>query len=153
MAVNQSELTVERFIKASPASVWKAWSTPEHLEKWWIPAPMECKVIKLNLRAGGGFETQMRQGDEDFQPHVEGCFLEAVPESRLVWTTVLREGWRPIEPWLALTAIITFTPEGSGTRYRAHVLHRNTEDSLKHQEMGFFDGWGTVIEQLAKTVE
>ena len=114
---------------------------------------MECKVIKLNLRAGGGFETQMRQGDEDFQPHVEGCFLEAVPESRLVWTTVLREGWRPIEPWLALTAIITFTPEGSGTRYRAHVLHRNTEDSLKHQEMGFFDGWGTVIEQLAKTVE
>lgn len=153
MAVNQSELTVERFIKASPAAVWKAWSTPEHLEKWWIPAPMECRVIKLNLRAGGGFETQMRQGDEDFQPHVEGCFLEAVPESRLVWTTVLREGWRPIEPWLALTAIITFTPEGSGTRYRAHVLHRNTEDSLKHQEMGFFDGWGTVIEQLAKTVE
>ncbi|MBO9509667.1 SRPBCC family protein [Thalassospira sp. A3_1] len=153
MAVNQSELTVERFIKASPAAVWKAWSTPEHLEKWWIPAPMECRVIKLNLRAGGGFETQMRQGGEDFQPHVEGCFLEAVPESRLVWTTVLREGWRPIEPWLALTAIITFTPEGSGTRYRAHVLHRNTEDSLKHQEMGFFDGWGTVIEQLAKTVE
>ncbi|MCH2274625.1 SRPBCC family protein [Thalassospira sp.] len=153
MAVNQSELTVERFIKASPASVWKAWSTPEHLEKWWIPAPMECRVIKLNLRAGGGFETQMRQGDEDFQPHVEGCFLEAVPESRLVWTTVLREGWRPIEPWLALTAIITFTPEGNGTRYRAHVLHRNTEDSLKHQEMGFFDGWGTVIEQLARTVE
>jgi len=153
MAVNQSELTVERFIKASPAAVWKAWSTPEHLEKWWIPAPMECKVIKLNLRAGGGFETQMRQGGEDFQPHVEGCFLEAVPESRLVWTTVLREGWRPIEPWLALTAIITFTPEGNGTRYRAHVLHRNTEDSLKHQEMGFFDGWGTVIEQLARTVE
>jgi len=153
MAVNQSELTVERFIKASPASVWKAWSTPEHLEKWWIPAPMECRVIKLNLRAGGGFETQMRQGGEDFQPHVEGCFLEAVPESRLVWTTVLREGCRPIEPWLALTAIITFTPEGNGTRYRAHVLHRNTEDSLKHQEMGFFDGWGTVIEQLAKTVE
>ncbi|KZB57723.1 SRPBCC family protein [Thalassospira xiamenensis] len=153
MAVNQSELMVERFIKASPASVWKAWSTPEHLEKWWIPAPMECRVIKLNLRAGGGFETQMRQGDEDFQPHVEGCFLEAVPESRLVWTTVLREGWRPVEPWLALTAIITFTPEGNGTRYRAHVLHRNTEDSLKHQEMGFFDGWGTVIEQLAKTVE
>jgi uncharacterized protein YndB with AHSA1/START domain len=52
-----------------------------------------------------------------------------------------------------LTAIITFTPEGGGTRYRAHVLHRNTKDSLKHQEMGFFDGWGTVIEQLAKTVE
>lgn len=153
MAINQSELTVERFIKASPSTVWQAWSTPEHLEKWWIPAPIECKVIKLDLRAGGGFETRMRQSGEDFQPHVEGCFLEVVPDKRLVWTTVLQEGWQPAEPWLALTAIITFTSEGSGTRYRAHVLHRNTEDSLKHQEMGFFDGWGTVIEQLAKTVE
>ena len=153
MAINQSELTVERFIKASPSTVWKAWSTPEHLEKWWIPAPIECKVIKLDLRAGGGFETRMRQSGEDFQPHVEGCFLEVVPDKRLVWTTVLQEGWQPAEPWLALTAIITFTPEGNGTLYRAHVLHRNTEDSLKHQEMGFFDGWGTVIEQLAKTVE
>jgi uncharacterized protein YndB with AHSA1/START domain len=153
MAINQSELTVERFIKASPSTVWQAWSTPEHLEKWWIPAPIECKVIKLDLRAGGGFETRMRQSGEDFQPHVEGCFLEVVPDKRLVWTTVLQEGWQPAEPWLALTAIITFTPEGNGTLYRAHVLHRNTEDSLKHQEMGFFDGWGTVIEQLAKTVE
>tara|TARA_E500000318_G_scaffold70298_1_gene65028 strand:+ start:442 stop:903 length:462 start_codon:yes stop_codon:yes gene_type:complete len=153
MAINQSELTVERFIKASPSTVWQAWSTPEHLEKWWIPAPIECKVIKLDLRAGGGFETRMRQSGEDFQPHVQGCFLEVVPDKRLVWTTVLQEGWQPAEPWLALTAIITFTPEGNGTLYRAHVLHRNTEDSLKHQEMGFFDGWGTVIEQLAKTVE
>tara|TARA_R110000824_G_scaffold170947_1_gene348428 strand:- start:614 stop:1075 length:462 start_codon:yes stop_codon:yes gene_type:complete len=153
MAINQSELTVERFIKASPSTVWQAWSTPEHLEKWWIPAPIECKVIKLDLRAGGGFETRMRQSGEDFQPHVEGCFLEVVPDKRLVWTTVLQEGWQPAEPWLALTAIITFTPEGNGTLYRAHVLHRDTEDSLKHQEMGFFDGWGTVIEQLAKTVE
>ncbi|WP_430475060.1 SRPBCC domain-containing protein [Thalassospira lucentensis] len=153
MAINQSELTVERFIKASPSTVWKAWSTPEHLEKWWIPAPIECKVMKLDLRAGGGFETRMRQSGEDFQPHVEGCFLEVVPDKRLVWTTVLQEGWQPTEPWLALTAIITFTQEGNGTLYRAHVLHRNTEDSLKHQEMGFFEGWGTVIEQLAKTVE
>ncbi|WP_430469961.1 SRPBCC family protein [Thalassospira lucentensis] len=153
MAINQSELTVERFIKASPSTVWQAWSTPEHLEKWWIPAPIECKVIKLDLRAGGGFETRMRQSGEDFQPHIEGCFLEVVPDKRLVWTTVLQEGWQPAEPWLALTAIITFTPEGNGTLYRAHVLHRDTEDSLKHQEMGFFDGWGTVIEQLAKTVE
>ncbi|GAA0621041.1 SRPBCC domain-containing protein [Thalassospira tepidiphila] len=153
MAINQSELTVERFIKASPSTVWKAWSTPEHLERWWIPAPIECKVIKLDLRAGGGFETQMRQDGEEFQPHVEGCFLEVVPDKRLVWTTVLQEGWQPAEPWLALTAIITFIPQGDGTLYRVHVLHRNTEDSLKHQEMGFFDGWGTVIEQLAKTVE
>jgi uncharacterized protein YndB with AHSA1/START domain len=149
MPAEQSELTIARFIQAPPAKVWKAWSTPEHLEKWWIPAPIECKVVKLDLRPGGGFETRMREDGGEFRPHVDGCFLEIVPEARLVFTTVLTEGWRPAEPWLALTAIITFAAEGSGTRYAARVLHRNAADARKHEEMGFHEGWGTAIDQLA----
>jgi uncharacterized protein YndB with AHSA1/START domain len=95
----------------------------------------------------------MREGGGEFQPHVEGCFLEVVPESRLVWTTVLTEGWQPSEPWLALTAIITFMPEGSGTQYTARVLHKNAADSQKHDDMGFHEGWGTTISQLAAFAE
>ena len=153
MPTEESELTIARFITAPPAKVWKAWSTPEHLAKWWIPTPLECKVIKLDLRSGGGFETHMRESDGEFQPHVEGCFLEVVPETRLVWTTVLTEAWQPSEPWLALTAIITFEAEGSGTRYTSRVLHKNASDSQKHEAMGFQDGWGTTINQLAAFVE
>lgn len=153
MPADAAELTITRFINAPPARVWKAWSTPEHLAKWWIPAPIECKVIKLDLRPGGGFETHMREPGADFQPHVEGCFLEIVPEARLVFTTVLTEGWKPIEPWLAMTAIITFEAEGDGTRYTARALHRTPEDSRKHDEMGFQEGWGTTIDQLAALVE
>lgn len=153
MPTEDRELTVGRFINAPPAVVWRAWSTPEHLAKWWIPAPTECQVVKLDLRPGGGFETRMREGGGEFQPHVEGCFLEIVPEARLVFTTVLTEGWRPIEPWLALTAIIALEAEKSGTRYSARVLHRSGEESRRHEEMGFHDGWGTVIDQLAALVE
>jgi uncharacterized protein YndB with AHSA1/START domain len=149
MPAEKPELTIARSINAPPAVVWKAWSTPEHLAKWWIPAPIECKVIKLDLRPGGGFETRMREGGGEFQPHVEGCFLEIVPEARLVFTTVLTEGWQPAEPWLALTAIITFEAEGRGTRYSARVLHKSPADSRKHEQMGFYDGWGTTIDQLA----
>ena len=145
-------LTITRHIKAPPALVWRAWSEPEHFAQWWIPAPIECQVVKLDLRPGGGFETRMRQGDGPFQPHVEGCFLEVAPASRLVFTTVLAEGWRPIEPWLALTAIITMTPEGDGTRYAARVLHRTAADATKHDEMGFQEGWGIAIDQLAAEV-
>jgi uncharacterized protein YndB with AHSA1/START domain len=65
---------------------------------------------------------------------------------------VLKEGWQPAEPWLALPAIITFEAEGGGTRYSARVLHRNAADSRKHEEMGFHDGWGTAIDQLAASV-
>lgn len=146
------ELTISRFIAAPPARVWQAWSTPEHLAKWWIPHPIECKVVKLDLRPGGGFETQMRQDDGPFQPHVEGCFLDVVPERRLVWTTCLSEGWQPVEPWLALTAIFAFTAEAQGTRYSARVLHKSAADSQKHADMGFDEGWGLTIDQLAAYV-
>jgi uncharacterized protein YndB with AHSA1/START domain len=149
MTAEHSELEISRFINAPRSAVWKAWAVREHFEKWWIPAPTECKAIKLDLRPGGGFETRMREGGGDFEPHVEGCFLDVVPEERLVFTTVLTEGWRPAEPWLALTAIMTFAPEGKGTRYAARVLHKNAADSKKHEDMGFHEGWGTTIEQLS----
>ncbi len=152
MTNGSPELTISRFISAPPAKVWRAWSTPEHLAQWWIPEPIECQVVKLDLRPGGGFETRMRQGDGDFEPHVEGCFLDVVPEQRLVFTTALGEGWQPLEPWLALTAIIAFEAEGDGTRYSARVLHKTPADSRKHEEMGFYDGWGTTIDQLAAFV-
>ena len=105
MTKENNELSISRHISAPPGKVWEAWSRPEHLAKWWIPDPAECKVVKLDLRPGGGFETWMREGAGDFQPHVEGCFLDVVPDQRMVWTTSLAEGWRPTEPWLALTVV------------------------------------------------
>jgi uncharacterized protein YndB with AHSA1/START domain len=148
MPADETELTIVRHIGAPPAVVWTAWSVPEHLAKWWIPAPLECQVVKLDLSPGGAFETRMREGGGDFQPHLDACFLHAVPERRLVFTTVLREGWRPVEPWLALTADITFEAEGNGTRYAARVMHRSAGDARKHDELGFADGWGTTLHQL-----
>lgn len=152
MTVADNELTISRLIAAPPAKVWRAWSRPEHLARWWLPAPTECRVMKLDLRPGGGFETRMREDGGDFQPHVEGCFLDVVPERRLVWTTALVEGWRPVEPSLALTAIITFEAAGDGTRYAARVLHRSAADARRHEALGFQEGWGTVIGQLADFV-
>ena len=152
--MTRSELTIARLIAAPPAAVWDAWSDPAKLAQWWIPAPIECRVDQLDLRPGGGFVTRMRQeGAADFQPHVDGCFLEAIANERLVFTTVLTEGWQPAEPWLALTAILTFAAQDGGTLYSARVLHKSAEDSAKHEEMGFHQGWGTAIGQLADLVE
>jgi uncharacterized protein YndB with AHSA1/START domain len=150
---NDTELTISRLIKALPSAVWDAWSDPAKLASWWIPAPILCRVDTLDLRPGGGFVTRMREGDGDWQPHVDGCFLEVLPEKRLVFTTVMTEGWQPVEPWLAITAILTFTAQDGGTLYSARVLHRSPEDSRKHEEMGFQDGWGTTLGQLAGMLE
>ena len=152
--MSKSELTIARHIAAPPSVVWDAWSDPAKLARWWIPAPIECRVDQLDLRPGGGFVTRMREeGAADFQPHVDGCFLEAIANERLVFTTVMTEGWQPAEPWLALTAILTFEAQDGGTLYSARVLHKSPEDSAKHREMGFHEGWGTAIGQLAAVLE
>lgn len=150
MNSDNTELTISRLIQAPRALVWAAWNEKEHFEKWWIPEPWHCKVIKMDLKPGGGFETLMSDDGEEFRPHVEGCFLEVVAETRIVFTTVLTEHWHPHDPWLALTAIISMEDEGTATRYKARVLHKNPEDSRKHQEMGFDEGWGTTIDQLER---
>lgn len=79
---------------------------------------------------------------------------EAVnPElERIVFTNALVGGWRPAEqPFI--TAIIRLADHPLGTEYSAHVMHKSRADRDQHQELGFDDGWGTVLQQLAELVE
>lgn len=144
------ELTISRLINAPRAAVWQAWSDPRKLEQWWLPAPLSCRVVKLDMTPGGAFETLMSEDGGTFQPHVAGCFLDVVAQEKVVFTTALVEGWVPAESFLTITAIITMADEDGGTRYSARVLHKNPEDCQKHAEMGFDEGWGTCIAQLGK---
>lgn len=49
--------------------------------------------------------------------------------------------------------MIAITPEGKGTRYNATAIHRDGATRDNHEEMGFFDGWGTVADELAEDVK
>eukprot|EP01041_Mallomonas_annulata_P039519 gene39519-63222_t len=155
MADNDPEaLEISRFLAVSRARVWRAWADPKLLADWWCPKPWTTEVRAFDLRPGGAFHTRMRgpEGEESDNP---GCFLEVVPEAKIVWTSMLTGGWRPASPWLGMTAIFTLADEGEGTRYVARCLHRDLADSQTHAEMGFYDGWGTCITQLealAKTL-
>jgi uncharacterized protein YndB with AHSA1/START domain len=144
---DKNALEISRFLAVPRARVWRAWADPKMLAQWWCPKPWTTEVRAFDLRPGGDFYTFMRgpDGGESDNP---GCFLEVVPQERLVFTTMLTGGWCPATPWLGLTAIFTMADEGDGTRYVARVLHRDEADRVKHEEMGFFDGWNTGITQL-----
>jgi uncharacterized protein YndB with AHSA1/START domain len=61
---------------------------------------------------------------------------------------MLVAGWRPATPWLPMTGVFILEDEGDGTRYTARCLHKDDSDRKQHEEMGFFDGWGTMIRQM-----
>lgn len=148
------DLRISRIIRAPRAAVWQAWADPRQFEQWWIPEPMRCRVTMMDLRPGGAFVTEMSDEGIVFQPHIDGCFLDVEEGRRIVWTTALLGGWRPAEePFLLLTADISLADHPDGTEYSAHVMHKSQPDSAKHAELGFYEGWGTVLDQLAKLVE
>ena len=146
------DLTISRVIKAPRQAVWDAWADPKNFEQWWIPEPACCKVVEMDLRPGGGLVTQISENGARFSPHLDACFLAVDAGERIVFTNALVGGWRPAEqPFM--TAIITFADHPEGTEYTSYVMHKSQADRDMHEEMGFFDGWGTVIEQLARRVE
>jgi uncharacterized protein YndB with AHSA1/START domain len=142
------DLVIDRIVRAPRAALWRAWTEPALLVQWWCPRPWTTELRAFELRPGGGFHTFMRGPDGGTSDN-PGCFLEIVPQSRIVFTTGLTAGWRPADqPWLAITAIITLADAADGTRYVATVLHADTATRDRHAEMGFFDGWNTCITQL-----
>jgi len=146
------DLTISRVIKAPRSAIWSAWTDPARFEQWWVPAPAKCKVLEMDLRPGGSFVTQISESGGDFMPHLSGCFLAIDDLERIVFTNSLVSGWRPAEqPFM--TAIITLKDHPMGTDYVAYVMHKNNADRNMHEESGFYDGWRTVAEQLAKLVE
>lgn len=146
------DLTISRVIKAPRSAVWDAWTNPASFAQWWIPEPAKCRVVEMDLRAGGALTTLMSENGGEFTPHLNACFLDIAESQRIVFTNALVGGWRPASQAF-MTAIITMRDHPEGTDYFAHVMHKDNADRNMHVEMGFYDGWGTVVAQLAKFVE
>jgi uncharacterized protein YndB with AHSA1/START domain len=140
------DLVLERVVDAPRELIWRAWTQPEHIKRWFAPAPWTTVECEIDLRPGGIFRTVMRSPEGEDYPGV-GCILEIVENEKLVWTDALAPGYRPaIKPFF--TAIITLEDQGGGTRYTARALHKDDADREKHEGMGFYDGWSQYLDQL-----
>ena len=149
------DLVLERVIDVPRELVWAAWTNPEHIKKWFTPAPWTTIYCTIDLRPGGGFSTVMRSPEGQEFPS-EGCYLEVVPYEKLVWTSALGPGYRPAIKAdgagsggeLYFTAMILLEAEGSQTKYTAIAIHGDEATSKRHEEMGFHQGWGAALDQL-----
>ncbi len=142
------DLVLERVIDVPPALVWEVWTKPEHLKHWFTPKPWTVSHCEIDLRPGGICSTTMRAPDGTEYPNI-GCYLEVVPNKRLVFTDALLPGFRPTGKGF-MTAIISIEPHGTGTRYVATAIHADEAARKQHEEMGFMEGWGTTLTQLVE---
>jgi uncharacterized protein YndB with AHSA1/START domain len=147
----QLDLVLEREIDVPVELVWKAWTTPEHLRVWFAPKPWSITACEVDLRPGGGMAFTMSSPDGQEFPNAN-CYLEVVPFERLIMTDTLQAGYRPsANPFF--TAVVEMERRGAGAYYRAIAIHGDPEARKKHEEMGFHDGWGTVLTQMVDYIK
>jgi uncharacterized protein YndB with AHSA1/START domain len=146
------DLSFERRVPCSVEHLWKGWTDPELLKRWFCPRPWKVVEASIDLRPGGRFRSVM-QGPQGEREDNTGCYLEVVPHRRLIWTSALLPDFRPAPgsaSGVSFTAIVEFEPAPDGAIFRATVLHRTEADRAVHEKMGFREGWGIALDQLVE---
>lgn len=145
------ELVLTRIIDAPREKVYRAWTDPELLKKWFAPLPFTTPAAELDVRPGGASLVVMRDPQGNEFPN-RGVYLEVVENERLVFTDAYTRAWEPSEkPFM--TVILTFEDVGGKTRYTARALHWTAADREAHEKMGFHEGWGQCADQLESLLE
>ena len=134
------QLILTRLIMAPPPKVWRCWTDPALLPRWFGPEGFSCQTKEINLRPGGVWRFDMIGPDGTVWPN-RHRFTRHDPPNRIDF---LLDGDDDAQPPIEVE--ITMTPDGEGTLLtqtmtlpsaaaKAHALGFGA-DRLGQQTMG-----------------
>jgi uncharacterized protein YndB with AHSA1/START domain len=140
------QILITREFDAPKELVYKAWTTPELVRRWWHANRGEMTTCEIDLRVGGGWRYVMVTPD-GFEVGFHGEYREIVPNERLVSTEVY-EGMPDGEA----VDTLTLTEVDGRTTLEILVQHSSKEHRDAHIESGMEDGMQdamNLLEQVA----
>ena len=145
-ATADRELVVTRVIDAPRRLVFKAWTQPEHVARWWGPQGFTTIHCEMDIRVGGTYRFGMRspQGTEHWK---RGVYREIVEPERIVFTFA----WEGAAGQLGheLLTTVTFAEQGAKTKLTLHQgVFENTDGRDDH-----VTGWTSCFERFASYVQ
>lgn len=143
----ETDLELEKVISASPATVWRCLTEPALVEQWICPKPWAAHDVVVEPRPGGAFHLPMRGPNGEEMDEGAGCIVVAERERALAFTDALAPGFHPTGKGF-MTGVYLIAPTEAGTKVTARALHPDKAARTQHADMGFFDGWGTALDQL-----
>jgi uncharacterized protein YndB with AHSA1/START domain len=138
----EDQIMITRVFAAPRANVYRAWTTPELVRRWWHANRGEMTLVEIDLRVGGGWRYAMVT-PSGHEVGFHGEYRELVPSERLVSTEVY-EGMPDAE---ALDTI-TFTELAGVTTVEILVQHASKEDRDLHIASGMEDGMQDAMDML-----
>jgi uncharacterized protein YndB with AHSA1/START domain len=147
------QILITREFDAPKHLVYRAYTTPELVKRWWSGKRGEMTIAEIDLRVGGKWRYVM-MADRGFEVAFHGEFREIVPNERLVTTEVYEmPGADPLPPEDEPLNIVTFTESEDG-RTTLEILVQTTSQELRDlivgsgMEAGMQEGMD-LLEQVA----
>ena len=137
------QILITREFDAPRDLVFKAWTTPELVARWWAGDRGKVTRIDIDLRVGGTWRYVMEASDGGFEVAFHGEYREIVPSERLVTTEVF-EG----VPDAAAVDTLTLTEQDGRTQLSLLVQHTCKEHRDAHIESGMEDGMQEAMDAL-----
>lgn len=125
-----TQIMITRQFAAPRHLVYRAWTTPDLIRRWWAGDRGEVTSAEVDLRPGGRWRYVMT-ANGGFEVAFHGEYREIVPDERIVSTEVY-EGVPDAE---AVTTL-TLTETGGRTRLTLLVQHTSRENRDRHLEYG-----------------
>ena len=154
----ENELVIERVFDAPREKVWRMWTEPENIMKWWGPIGFTAPYARLDLHVGGKYLYCMK-GPDGREYWSGGIFREIVPTERIVATDSFTDGEGNLVPAsfyglsadypMELMLTVAFEDTGNGkTRLTIrHVGHPPGQD-MEGARMG----WNTSLDKFAEAL-
>jgi uncharacterized protein YndB with AHSA1/START domain len=143
------QILITREFDAPRHLVYKAWTTPDLVKRWWHANRGTATVCEIDLRVGGTWRYAMVT-DDGFEVAFHGEYREIVPDERIVSTEVY-EGMPDAEA----VNTVTFTEAGGRTTLTILGQHASKEHRDAHiasgMEAGLQDALG-LLEQVASSL-
>ncbi len=140
------QILITREFDAPKELVYRAWTTPELVKRWWSAGRGEVTVCEIDLRVGGKWRYVMiAQGG--FEVGFHGEYRELVPDERIVSTEVF-EGMPDGTGGGEALNTATFTETDGRTTLEILVQHANKEDRDAHINSGMEDGMQDAMDLL-----
>jgi uncharacterized protein YndB with AHSA1/START domain len=137
----ERELVITRVLDAPRSLVFKVWTQPEHLVRWWGPKGFTAPTCELDLRPGGAWRACIRS-PEGTDHWMQGVYREIVEPERLVFTFAWENDQG--EPGHGTLVTVTFADEDGKTRLTFHQAVFETVESRDSHH----GGWSECLDRL-----
>ncbi len=162
---NKGEVVIVRYFDAPVEQLWKAWTEPERMKRWWGPKDFTSPVIKIEFRVGGKYLLDMRGPDgKDYWS--TGIYEEIAPMKRIVVKDsfsdkdgkIVPASYYRMAPGFPLQSQMILTFEGYGDKTKITIRYPDLGELNAKDLENMKQGWSQQLDKLegilrASTIE